>query len=330
MEQSISQGALQLCLQRRRLLATLCGTALLGACSPPRSPLRVGTIVFPGYELLFLARELGWLRPEWVRLIELQNSSDSVRALAAGKLEAALLTMDELMSARAGGVDLRAVAVLDTSAGADQVLARPGITLANLATRRIAAEDNSVGALMVASLLDAAGLRVDQVVKVPTTQSRAVEFYKKGHADVVVTAEPWAGQIKALGGKTIFDSSAVPERIVDVIAVRADVMEPYAEAIGQLVQMQFKALDLFRKDFEGASPLIASRLQIPAADVPKSFNGLGLPDRAQNQAMLRRGGSLERNLPVLQSILLNAKLLPRAVDVSTLLDDRFVRGGAVQ
>ena len=327
MELSTSWGWALRSAQRRRLLAAMCGTALLGACSPPRSPLRVGTIVFPGYELLFLARELGWMRPEWVRLIELQSSSDSVRALAAGKLEAALLTMDEMMSARAGGVDLRAVAVLDTSAGADQVLARPGITLANLATRRIAAEDNSVGALMLAALLDAAGLRVDQIVKVPTTQARAAEFYKKGNADVFVTAEPWAGQIKALGGKTIFDSSSVPDRILDVIAVRADMLEPYAEAIGHLVHMQFKALDLFRHDFEGASPLIAARLQIASTEVPKSFDGLGLPDRAQNQAMLRSDGSLHKNLPVLQSVLLNAKLLPHPVDVATLLDDRFVREG---
>lgn len=314
-------------LHRRALLAALAGATFLTGCAPPRAPLRVGTIVFPGYELVFLGRAMGWLNPGLVRLIELQNSGDSVRALAAGKLEASFLTMDEIMSARAGGVDLRAVLVLDTSEGADQVMARPGITMSGLAGRRIAAEDNSVGALMMASLLEAARLRADQVVKVPITQSRAVEFFQKGLADVVVTAEPWAGQIKALGGHALFDSSAVPDRIVDVLAVRADALDTHAEALRHLVAMQFEALELFRRHPEQAAAHLAPRLQLAPAEVVNAFGGLKLPDRLQNQAMLLPGGSLAKNLPVLQSILLNAKLLPTAVDSAALLDDRFVKLG---
>jgi len=311
-------------LYRRQVLA-LGATAFLGACAPPRQPLRVGTIVFPGYELLFLARAMGWLKPDLVRLVELQNSSDSVRALAAGKLEAAQLTMDELMAARAGGLDLRAILVLDTSDGADQVLARPSISMANLRGKKLAAEDNSVGALMMASLLEASGVPVDQVVKVPITQSRAVEYYQKGLADVVVTAEPWAGQIKALGGRTIFDSSSVPDRILDVVAVRADALELHFAALQHLVAMQFAALELFQKKPAEASVHIAPRLQIAADEVPASFDGLKLPDRSQNQAMLKRNGALAKSLPGLQSILLNAKLLRKPVDTDALLDDRFVR-----
>ena len=287
----------------------------------------MGTIVFPGYELLFLAREMGWLQPQLARLVELQNSSDSVRALAAGKLEAALLTMDEMMSARAGGVDLRAILVLDTSDGADQVLARPGVTMANLAGRKIAAEDNSVGALMMAAMLEAAGLRVNQITKVSITQSRAVEFYQKGSADVVVTAEPWAGQIKALGGNTIFDSRSVPDRILDVIAVRRDAIDSHADALQHLVAAQFQALDFLKTRPEQAAPKMAPRLQIPPAEVLPSFEGLKLPNLAQNQAMLRKEGLLAKNLPKLQDILLNAQLLRKAVDLDALIDDRFVRAG---
>ncbi len=312
---------------RRRTVLACAGITLLGGCAPPRPPLRVGAIVFPGYELLFLARAMGWLNPALVRLIELHNSSDSVRALAAGKLEAALLTMDEMISARAGGVDLRAVMVLDTSNGADQVLARPGVSLARLAGRRIAVEDASVGALMMASLLEKAGLRPDQVIKIPTTQSRALEVYQKGLADVVVTAEPWAGQIKAKGGRTIFDSSAVPDRIVDVLAVRADVMGTHADAIQHLVATHFKALKLWRENPEQAAPLVAPRLQVAPDQVLASFEGLNLPDAAQNQALLRPGGGLSNVLPRLQSILLDAKLLSKPVDTGALLDDQFVRAG---
>lgn len=311
----------------RRTVLAIAGASVLAGCAPPPPPLRVGTIVFPGYELVFLARAMGWLKADLVRLIELQNNSDSIRALASGKLEAALLTMDELISARAGGVDLRAVMVLDTSEGADQVLARPGISLANLAGRRIAIETNSVGALMLASLLEKAELRADQVIKVPITQARAAEVYLKGLADVVVTAEPWASQIKAKGGRTIFDSSVVPDRIVDVLAVRANVLGTHVNALQHLVSMHFKALTYFRNHPELAAPHLAPRLQVTPAQVAALFQGLKLPNATENQAMLRPDGSMAKNLPRLQSILLDAKLLSKPVDTAALLDDRFVRMG---
>ena len=145
---------------------------------------------------------------------------------------------------------------------------------------------------------------------------------------MVVTAEPWAGQIKALGGHTIFDSSAVPDRIVDVVAVRADTLDTHAIALQHMVAMQFQALDLFRQSPDPSAALMAPRLQIKPADVAGSFNGLRLPDRAQNQAMLRPGGTLARNLPRLQTILLSAGLLRTPVDTGTLMDDRFVRAGS--
>jgi len=204
-------------------------------------------------------------------------------------------------------------------------MARPNISIASLAGHKFAAEENSMDALMMASLLEAAGLRIDQVVKVPITSSQGVEYYKKGLVDVVITAEPLASQIKALGGHVIFDSSAVPDRIIDVIAVRADSLDAHAKALQHLVNMQFAALELFRKSPEQALPLIAPRLQIAPAEVAASFAGLRLPDRTLNQAMLRKDGVLAKNLPALQSILLNAKLLSKPLDTNALLDDRFVR-----
>lgn len=321
-------GSWKGCTLRRRTVLALTSYLVLEGCAPPQQPLRVGTIVFPGYELFFLARAVGWLKPELVRLIELQNSSDSVRALAAGKLEAALLTMDELISARAGGVDLKAVMVLDTSEGADQVLARPGISLSSLAGRRIAAEDNSVGALMMSSLLEKAGLRADQVVKVPITQARAAEVYQKGLADVVVTAEPWATQIQQKGGRTIFDSSSVPNRIVDVLAVRADAIKLHGDALHHLVAAQFRALMFWQEHPQQAASHLAPRLQVTSSQVMDAFKGLKLPNRAENQRILSPGGALSKNLPLLQSILLNAKLLSQPVDTDALLDDRFVREGS--
>src|SRR5690606_40109661 len=49
------------------LMITLLLTAALSACNHPSQPLRVGTNLWPGYELLYLAREQGSTHPQRLR-----------------------------------------------------------------------------------------------------------------------------------------------------------------------------------------------------------------------------------------------------------------------
>ena len=198
---------------RRALLAGGCAALLapvLSACSAPVPPMRVGSIVFPGYETLFLARELGLLDAQKVRLIELQANTDTLRALAAGQLEAAALTLDELITARADGVDLRAVLVFDVSEGADVVLAKAPVTLQTLQGKRVSVEDGAMGAVMLSALLKAAGLTPDQIHKVPMTLERSEALFKSPQVDVVVTAEPWAARLEKAGARRFLTARPFP------------------------------------------------------------------------------------------------------------------------
>jgi NitT/TauT family transport system substrate-binding protein len=298
---------------------------VLPGCESPRPPMRVGAIVFPGYEFMFLARERNELDPALVNLIELQSSVDTVRALAAGQLEAGALTMDEMMAACADGIDLKAVLIMDSSFGADQVLARPGITLKNLKNKSIAAEDNSVGALVLASLLDAAGLTIDQVRKVPMNQGRALEYYQQGRADVVITAEPWDGQVKSMGAQLLFDSRQMPGLIMDVLAVRSSALDLHARCISHLIERHFEAVKYFRMHTAQASQAMARRLQSTAVQVPAMFDGMYLPDRQENIELLSPHGTLHKAIDRIQTIMLRDKLMRHAIDTSTVTDSRYLR-----
>jgi NitT/TauT family transport system substrate-binding protein len=314
-------------LPRRTLLAgagvALLAPALLG-CQAPEPALRVGSIVFPGYESLFLAREAGLLEERQVRLIELLANTDTLRALAAGQLEAAALTLDELMTARADGVDLRAVLVFDVSDGADVVLAKPPTTLKTLAGKRVAVEDGAMGAVMLSALLKAAGLVPDQIHKVAMTLDRSEAQFGTSEVDVVVTAEPWAARLEKRGAQRIFDSRAIPGRIVDVLAVRADVLESQGPALRQLVAAVFAAQKMMHDAPQRAATLMARRLQMPADEVMALYRGLQLPDLARNRAMLARGGAIDQTTQELQKLMLEAGLLPPASLVQALADPRFL------
>jgi NitT/TauT family transport system substrate-binding protein len=286
--------------------------------------MRVGCIVFPGYETLALARELGLLDAQKVRLIELQANTDTLRALAADQLEAAGLTLDELITARADGVDLRAVLVFDVSEGADVVLAKGPVTLQTLQGKRVSVEDGAMGAVMLSALLKAAGLTPDQIHKVPMTLDRSEALFKSPDVDVVVTAEPWAARLEKAGARRIFDSQAIPGRIVDVLAVRANALQSFGPALRHLLAGHFAAQKMLRESMSRAAPLMAARLQTPAAEVASLYRGLQLPELAQNRVMLARGGAIDRTAQELQKVMLEAGLLPATALAEAVADARFL------
>lgn len=308
------------------LLAAGWGTGLLGclsACQAPQPPLRVGTIVFPGYELLFLARELGLLDEQLLRLVELRSNTDTLRALAIGQLEAATLTLDELLSARADGVDLRVALVMDQSDGADALLARAGIgQLRALKGLRIGVEDSANGALLLGAALERGQLRVDQVHKVPISLDRSVDAFRSGAVDAVVSAEPWATQLEQLGAERLFDSSAIPGRIVDVLAVQAPVFELQRAALQRLVAAHFSALALLRSAPARAHPLLAPRLQLAPDQVARAFRGMHLPDLAENRRLLGPSGQLLQSARSLMVVMQQQGLLAKPLDLQGLVDLR--------
>ena len=301
--------------RRRHLLATLAmplAPLALVACTGPVPTLRIGTVVYPGYEFIYLARAIGLLDETRVRMIELQTNADTLRALAAGQLEGAALTLDELLRVRADGVDLRAVLIFDLSAGANAVMVHAPVTLRTLAGARIGFEDSETGNVMLAALLLAAGLRADQIQKVPVRLDRTEEVFRLGAVDAVVTAEPWASRLERSGARRLFDSAAIPGRIVDVLAVRARVLQTHGAALKYLIAGHFAAQQFFRSSPQRAAQWMAPRLQTPEAEVAGMFRGLQLPDARQNQDMMRSPRSLA------------PQLLPRLVDWNQLVDARFL------
>lgn len=295
-------------------------TAWLGGCAAPQPPLRMGSIVFPGYEMVFLAHDLGLLDEQQVRLIEMPSNTDTLRALASGQLEAANLTLDECISARAEGLDLRVLAVLDISAGADAVYSRQPLTLDQLAGKRIAVEDSAVGATVLAALLDAARLKPDQIVKISTVLPSTGRDFVGGRADVVITAEPWASQIEAAGGHRLFDSTRMPGRIVDVLVAQASVLREQASAVRHLVNAHFSGLSHWQTQPEDAARRLAPRLELAPEAVPGAFRGLDLPDRRRNLELLRDGGQIDATARLLQQDMLRLGLLKASRPLSEISD----------
>lgn len=300
----------------------LCLAALAGAgCSAQPPPLRIGAHPWLGYELMFLAHARGLLRPDQLRLVEVPTATASLRALAAGTLEGAGLTLDEVLSARARGLMLRVVAVFDVSHGADVLLGSPDITsLPALRGRRVGVEHSATGALMLDAALQAGGLTPADVRMVPLAFDEHATALRNSQVDAVVTFDPARSQLLADGARLLFSSAQVPGLIVDVLAVRPEAVHSHGAHLRALVAGVLQARGLWQQDSAASAEGMAPRLQLPPAAVVQAFGQLQLPDLAANHRWLSgQTPELQATAERLLAVMQRAALLPPAAQPLAVL-----------
>jgi NitT/TauT family transport system substrate-binding protein len=299
-----------------------CGEAL-------KMSLRFAAHPWPGYEMLYLARQQGRLPADRVLLIETPSASANLRALANRTADGAALTLDEVLTARSRGLPLVVVAVVDVSMGADVVLVRPELAgpRSTLRGLRIGIEASATAAVMMQACLARQGLTLAQVRPVAISVDQHVEAYQHGRVDAVVSYDPASVHLQALGAVPVFSSADIPGRIVDVLAVRQDVLVAQAESIRLLVAVHFAALASWLADPAAAQPLLSARLKLPVEALAKTYSRIALPDLAANRLWLGQGGGEPSLMPVARSlmqVMRSASLLGDDLDLRGLVDARFL------
>lgn len=313
---------------RRMLLANAAGASLAGltGCQRPEPLVRVATNAWVGYAPLFLARELGSFDTANLRLLELSSNSASLMALASGQVEAAALTLDELLVAREGRLDLQVLMVFDESAGADVVMVRPDITrLEQLRGRRIAVEDTATGALMLSRTLATAGLRPGDVTKVSLAGPMLIRGYERNEVDAVVCFEPYVTHLTRLGAQRLIDSSEFPGVIVDVLVARQSALAASAQQFSQLVAGYFQAFSVLETTPTQAAALMAPALGISAQEFTQALKGVRMKSLGDNRALL--SGASPGLLPMAQALtalMRDTGLLKTTPHLEGLLAPRFL------
>jgi NitT/TauT family transport system substrate-binding protein len=209
------------CPRRQQLLGYMAmSTTLpwLNACTP-RTPLTIAMHPWIGYETLSLASEFGWL-PEEIQWVKTENLGASIAALSKNEVDAACITLDRLLVHRAAGHPLQAALVFDISAGADVVLCQPSIESASqLNGKRIAYENNALGQLMLAILLERAGLEANAVHAIVCPPEAQLAAWQAGEIDAAITYEPVASLLRRAGARQLMSSRDVPDTVIDILEI---------------------------------------------------------------------------------------------------------------
>lgn len=309
-----------------KLILIILTSIFITSCSEaPKEPLRVASSPWPGYEPLYLARELEYLKEDKVNLFEMPSSDMNMESFRNHSADLATLTLDETLHLLNKGTKLRILNVLDVSHGGDAVLAHPSIKkLSDIKGKRIAIMNITLGLYMLKRLLDKAGVDRKDVTVFPMAENKQINFYKKGKADVVITFDPVKTKLEKLGAKIIFDSTDIPNEIFDLLLVHEDVYMNRRKDVCQITNAWFKSLEYLKNKPKDSSIRISKRLGIMPEEVPKMMQGIILPTREENKKIL--GGdnpSLLEPAHKLSELLVKEKMIDGMIDVSVAIDTSF-------
>jgi NitT/TauT family transport system substrate-binding protein len=308
----------------RHVLALGCAVlalALAGCMGEPERALRIGTNVWIGGEPLYLARDLGRLPADTVQLVEYPSASEVMRAFRNQAIDGMVISMDELFGLAVDGLQPRIILVIDVSSGADAIVGRNGMrTMRDLKGKSVAVESSALGAFVLSRALAINDMQATDVNVVHMESNEQPSAFEKGQVDGAVTFDPYRTQFLKAGGKTLFDSSQIPGEIVDLIAVRASVLEKQPKAVQALLAGWFDAIDYMSREPKEAARRMGVRQQTTGEQFLEAQRGLHVPSRAENLKMLD-GTTPELAVSGrrLMSLMLDAKLLRSSFTIEEVL-----------
>lgn len=308
------------------LPAILLFCASLSGCKPAAEPLRIVSSTWPGYEPLYLARDLGYWDEKQGILNELPSFNIVLESFSNGSADIATITLDETLTLLSQGKKLRILAAMDVSNGADAVMAKPHVrTLADLKGKRIAVINIPLGVFMLSRTLDAAGLQAKDVTVVLLPEDKHEKAYLQNKIDAAITFEPFKTKLAQAGARKLFDSSRIPNEIFDLLVVTDDIYQTRQQELCHITRQWFRALDYVQANPQEAQQRMSKRMGMDPALYQGMMSGLVVPMREENVRLLSGSNpALLKPANNLARAMLAAKLLPAPVDPAAALAPEFL------
>ena len=310
----------------KRFIPSIFFLYLLG-CTPFDKPLNIGSAPWPNFEFTFLANELGYLDSNEYSLLELTSSTSVIQAFQNGILDVAFLSLDEVLTLVALGIDLKIVSIVDNSYGGDALISKPEIkSLDDLKSHSIGYENKAAGALLLDEIFTLTGLNNQTVELHEIKQNEVKDAYLKGQIDALIVREPVKQELLALGAKELINSTQLTLPNTNVIVVRGDIYQTKELQIAYFLKQYYRAHEFYERNKAEALAAMSVRLQLYPSLLEKAFlNTRFFPAK---QALLRLSGSpsnIELQAQQLSQLMSEKRMLGQIqTDISSLISTRIL------
>ncbi len=273
--------------------------ASCGAGQPDSSPdtteavktFRIATITWVGYGPIYLAEEKGFFEGIEVEIERIDDTAARRAALVSGQVQGSVDIIDSFVNATASGLDASVVLKLDDSMGGDGILVRNDVnSLEDLRGRSVAYPEGQPSHFFLLSLLEDAGMSIDELESRPMEADQAGAAFIAGAVDAAVTWEPWLSRAsESEDGKILTSSKEKPGLIVDVFTVRNDYLRDHPEVVEAFIRGWYRAVEYWRGNTEESNAIMAEALGLKPVEFTTMVKGVRFTDRKDNVAFFSSG-----------------------------------------
>jgi NitT/TauT family transport system substrate-binding protein len=306
-----------------RILLILLFPALLVACNKkPDPPLVFGSVLKPGYEPVYLARELGYFSTTNLHFSEFGHVAEVQQAFRNRSIQAAAVSLGEALQLSRELPDLKIALILDASQGADVILAQRDITeLKQLQGHRIGMRNTVQGAYFLDLALKSIGMQYGQVEAVPLSENEEESAFRSHKVDALVTSSLLNESLSTAGAHPLFDSTRVPGKVIDVLVARDEDIGRYHNEMMEVVEGWNRALKYIHTEPDKAMEIMAKHEKMDTGHFIKAMQGVELLGVQRNSELLSGDQPMAAaNIEAVQRFLLERGLISIGADTATLLD----------
>ena len=302
------------------ILISLVLVLMCGCENGSKRTLKVGIIKWPGYEPLALAAQMG-MYDEPIKLLRFSSPGKAYSAFKSGAIDVVASTADELLKYADYGNPPKLFLVLDISHGADALVAQKSIKdLRDLKGKTVALESSVLAQYMLIRALDQTSLKPKDITIKNIEIVQQPEAFEKKEADAFVTFEPSRSLMLKQGGHVIFDSSMIPNEIIDALAADQRTWKEEQGALLSLKKGWYKALDYIKENPMKAYKMMGEIEGVSAQAFEDSLDGLMLGSKAVNKDLIKNKKLLP-SLIKLQKIMLEKKILKNHINLVSFIGE---------
>jgi NitT/TauT family transport system substrate-binding protein len=334
---------------RRLVTGLLCALSLVGVSATAGcfsdaqgtvEKITLGYGNFPGWLPWKVAEEQGIFDNNGIK-VELKyydNVADSRKAMAGGTLDANNQTLSDTLSELGDGSrPQKVVLVNDTSTGADQIIAREGISgVSGLKGKKVAVQEGPdesvVDFYFLLLALRDANLTLGDVDLRLMHSDAATDAFLGGKVDAVVNRAPFTSKaLSKKGSRALATTAEYPSACSDHLVVSENMTKNRPDEVQALVNSWFQTLNWIKGHKDEANEVLAKQAGVDAADYDSYAAGLTMLTLQQNIDSFTPGvtaKNLNYQANDIADFLTGAGLAKKRPSVDDLLDGRFVKAAA--
>lgn len=316
----------------KKLLLALAATSAMAPAASAET-VRIGLQPWLGYGPLWIADEKGYFEDRGidVELINFNWDQDVNAALVSGNIEVQAAATNTMINLLNSGIELKGFMLMDAAYEADAIIAGEGINeVADLAGQSVAYELGATSDLLLNYALRENDLSIDDVDPVPMGASEAGLAAIAGRVAAAVSYEPYISAALAEDDsyKVIYDASAAPGLISDLLLAETDYLENNKETLAAIVKAWDDAVTFIRENPDEGGQIIAEAVGSPMDQFKVAFEGVRLFNLEENVEQF--SGPFQKAYDSIGTIMMeiNPDEVPGYPDVSEALDTSIVNMAA--